>query len=129
MKRVFLVSTGGIGTMSYITRVSIWFSSEGASPGTVIKKLLEMGFTLVRGAYDFVYTHELDEEMTDADLSKSILEIGNALHDTLSGYNVMYALSTHPIAEAGDYVPLEVLDAELEKIGKEIKEIEGEESR
>jgi uncharacterized protein with GYD domain len=112
--------------MSYITRVSIWFNSEGASPGTVIKKLLEMGFTLVRGAYDFVYTHELDEEMTDADLSKSILEIGNALHDSLSGFNVMYALATHPIEEAGDVVPLEVLDKELEEIGKELKELEDE---
>ncbi|MHA1907620.1 MAG: hypothetical protein ACW98Y_10035 [Candidatus Thorarchaeota archaeon] len=115
--------------MSYITRVSIWFNSDGASPGTVIKKLLEMGFTLVRGAYDFVYTHELDDEMTDADLSKSILEIGNALHEALSGFNVMYALATHPIEEAGDSVPLEVLDAELAKIGKEIEEIEGEETK
>ncbi len=114
--------------MLYVTRVSIWFNSEGASPGTVIKKLLEMGFTLVRGAYDFVYTHEQDEGTTDADLSKSILEIGNALHETLSGFNVLYALATHPKEEAGDYVPLEVLDAELEKIGKEIEKIEEEES-
>ncbi len=113
--------------MTYITRVSIWFNSEGASPGTVIMKLLDMGFTLVRGAYDFVYTHELDEDMTDADLSKSILEIGNALHETLSGYNVLYALATHPIEEAGDFVPLEVLDEELEKIRAEIEEMEGEE--
>ena len=112
--------------MSYITRVSIWFNSEGASPGTVIKKLLEMGFTLVRGAYDFVYTHELDENMTDADLSKSILEIGNALHEALSGFNVMYALATHHVDEAGDAVPLEVLDRELEEIGKEIQELEEE---
>ncbi|MDF1538033.1 MAG: hypothetical protein P1Q69_03930 [Candidatus Thorarchaeota archaeon] len=114
--------------MSYITRVSIWFNSEGASPGTVIKKLLEMGFTLVRGAYDFVYTHEVDEEMSDADLSNSILEIGNALHETLSGFSVLYALSTHPKDENGDYVRLEVLDAELEEIEKEIEELEEEES-
>jgi hypothetical protein len=112
--------------MSYITRVSIWFNSEGASPGTVIMKLLDMGFTLVRGAYDFVYTHELEEDMTDADLSKSILEIGNALHDTLSGFKVLYALATHSLEEAGDFVPLEVLDEELEKIRKEIEELEEE---
>ena len=112
--------------MSYVTRVSIWFNSEGASPGTVIKKLLEMGFTLVRGAYDFVYTHEFEDGMTDADLSKSILEIGNALHDALSGFNVMYALATHPEEEVGDVVPLEVLDKELAEIGKEIEELEEE---
>ena len=113
--------------MSFVTRVSIWFSSEGASPATVIKKLLEMGFTLVRGAYDFVYTHEVDEDMSDADLSKSILEIGNALHETLSGFKVMYALATHPVDEEGDYVPLEVLDAELKQIEEELEEIEREE--
>lgn len=115
--------------MSYVTRVSIWFNSEGASPATVIKKLLEMGFTLVLGAYDFVYTHEADEEMSDADLSKSILEIGNALHETLSGFKVMYALATHPVEEDGDYVPLEILDAELKQIEKEIEELEEEEMK
>ncbi|MFW9919829.1 MAG: hypothetical protein ACFFED_09535 [Candidatus Thorarchaeota archaeon] len=113
--------------MSYVTRVSIWFNSEGASPAVVINKLLEMGFTLVMGAYDFVYHHESDSEMSDSDLTSSILEIANALHETLSGFKVIYALATHPADEIGDYVPLEVIDEELKQISEELEEIEKEE--
>ncbi|MFW9908990.1 MAG: hypothetical protein ACFFEF_10475 [Candidatus Thorarchaeota archaeon] len=113
--------------MVYETRVSIWFNSEGASPAVVITKLLEMGFRLVRGAYDFVYTHESSEEMSDSDLVESIIEISNALHDTLSGYKVIYALSTVSTENGDEYVPLDVLDAELEEIQKELQEIEREE--
>ena len=112
--------------MSYITRVSIWFSSEGASPAVVIKKLLEMGFTLTMGAYDFVYKHESEEDMSDSDLTHAILEIASALHDTLSGFNVRYALATHPANEDGDYVPLEVIDEELKKLEEELEELEKE---
>ncbi len=113
--------------MSYVTRVSIWFSSEGASPSVVIKKLLEMGFTPVMGAYDFVYRHEFEGEMSDSDLTASILEIAGALHDTLAGFNVLYTLSTQPSDEVGDYVPLEAIDEELAQIEKELEEIEREE--
>ncbi len=114
--------------MSYVTRVSIWFSSEGASPAIIIKKLLEMGFTLVRGAYDFVYYHDSTREMSGADLTTAILETANALHETLSGFNVHYTLATHPADEVGDFVPLDVIDEELKKIEEELQEIEKEET-
>jgi predicted nuclease with TOPRIM domain len=110
----------------YVTRVSVWFYSEGASPAQVISKLTELGFKPVRGAYDFVYEHS-DVDMTEADLSNAIIETSNALHKTLSGFKVLYNLDTHLSEGDEDYVPLEDIDAELEETRKELEEIENEE--
>ncbi len=112
--------------MSYVTKVSVWFNSEGASPAVVITKLLEMGFTLVRGAYDFVYHHETNGDMSDADLINSILEISNALHETLAGFQVLYSLNTYPEDEGEDFVPIEDIDKELETTRRELEELESE---
>lgn len=109
----------------YITRVSVWFNSEGASPSLVIQKLLELGFTPIRGAYDFVYEHS-EDDMSEKDLTTAIVEIANALHATLAGFNVLYTLDTHPIEEDADYIPLEDIDAELEATRKELQELEKE---
>jgi len=110
----------------YVTRVSVWFYSEGASPSQVISKLTELGFKPVRGAYDFVYEHS-DVDMTEADLSTAIIEISNALHKTLSGFKVLYNLDTHISEGDNDYAPLEDIDAELEETRKELEKIEKEE--
>jgi len=113
--------------MSFVTRVAIWFNSEGASPSEVIKKLLELGFTPVRGAYDFVYEHhEESAGMDEKALSNAIIEIANAIHDTLVGFNVLYSLTTQPKEKTQDSIPLEKIDAELESTRKEIQELEKE---
>jgi hypothetical protein len=110
----------------YVTRVSVWFYSEGASPAQVISKLTELGFKPVRGAYDFVYEHS-GVDMTEADLGNAIIETSNALHKTLSGFKVLYNLDTHLSEGDEDYVPLEDIDAELEETRKELEQIESEE--
>ncbi len=107
----------------YVTRVTVWFNSEGASPSEVVDKLTELGFEPVRGAYDFIYEHEND--MNDTNLGSAILEISHALHKTLTGLKVLYNLDTHPI---GDYVPLRDIDAELAETRRELEEIEKEEA-
>ena len=70
------------------TYLTFWFYSEGASPTVVVKKLQNMGFKPIKGRYDFVYdwgrTIELEE----------ILQIGNAVHETLKGLKVLYKLET-----------------------------------
>ncbi len=111
---------------SYITRVSIWFNSEGASPKEVIKKLTMLGFTPVRGVYDFIYKHDESIQMTDAKLGNAILDISNALHAALKGFKVLYTLDTHPVDDTDDYFPLEIIDAELEATSREIREVERE---
>ena len=112
----------------YVTRVSVWFNSEGASPSAVIKKLVSLGFIPVRGAYDFIYKHESPEDMTESELGTAIIEISNALHKTLAGFKVLYTLDTHTLDDEADYVPLEDIDAELEATRKEIQELERETS-
>ena len=109
---------------SYVTRVSVWFNSEGASPAVVIKKLLELGFAPVRGAYDFVYEHS-KEDMSDEDLMAAIIKTSDALHKTLHGFKVLYTLDTHPMGDA-EYVRLQDIDEELESVQKELEELEQE---
>ena len=111
----------------YVTRVSVWFYSEGASPSQVLHKLTELGFQPIRGAHDFVYEHA-DEDITEADLGAKIIEISNALHKTLSGFKVLYNLDTH-LSEGDDYIPLEDIDAELEETRKELEELEKEDKK
>jgi hypothetical protein len=106
----------------YVTRVTVWFNSEGASPSQVVTRLTELGFKPVRGAYDFIYEHE--DDIDEVNLGGAILEISNALHKTLSGFKVLYNLDTHSV---DDYVPLEDIDEELATTRKEIEEIEKEE--
>ena len=107
----------------YITRVRLWFNSEGASPADVISKLTELGFTPIRGVYDFVYEHSPDD-VTDSNLSDAIVEIANALHKALAGFKVLYTLDTNHRDEIDDYLPLEAIDAELEATRKELQTIE-----
>ena len=107
----------------YVTRVSVWFYSEGASPSVVMQKLLELGFKPVRGAYDFVYEHGKDE-MDDHDLVGAILEISNAIHATLKGFKVLYTLDTQR-AEDVNHALLQDIDEFLDSTRKEIRDLEG----
>jgi len=106
----------------YVTRVQVWFYSEGASPSEVVKKLLALGFQPIKGAYDFEYTHSR-AEMSDADLGSAILEISDALHKTLSGFKVLYTLDTQITEAEADILPMADLDAELKQTRKELEEV------
>ena len=108
-----------------MTRVQVWFYSEGATPSQVVRKLLELGFQPVKGAYDFIYTHS-EEDMSEADLGSAILEISDALHKTLAGFRVLYTLDTQLSDKEEDILPLEDIDAELEATRKEIETMEDE---
>jgi hypothetical protein len=70
------------------TYLTIWFDSEGASPTIVAEKLRNMGFKPLRGQYDHVYDwgRKIDLE--------EILQIANAVHETLRGLKVIYKLET-----------------------------------
>jgi hypothetical protein len=107
----------------YITRVQLWFNSEGASPPEIMQKLTELGFTPVRGVYDFIYEHSPDD-VTDSNLSDAIIEIANALHKALAGFKVLYTLDTNHLDEIDDYMPLKQIDAELEATRKELQTME-----
>lgn len=66
--------------------VRIMFSSEGASPITLIHAMADLGFTPVMGEYDFYY--EVEEAAKDY---RSVLR---KLHSQLKGLGVMYSVTT-----------------------------------
>ena len=74
--------------MDMKTYLMIWFNSEGAKPQQNIQSLQGMGFKPIRGPYDHVY-----EWSRDVDLDE-IVQLGNAVHETLKGYKVLYKLET-----------------------------------
>lgn len=109
----------------YVTHVQVWFYSEGAIPSKVVDKLLELGFKPVKGAYDFVYEHT-DEELKKTPLGTAILEIADAIHQTLRGFKVLYRLDTHEAEEEEDYIPLADIDSALAETRQELEELERE---
>ena len=70
------------------TYLTIWFNSEGASPSEVVKRLQDMGFRPVKGYHDHVYDWKKEITLDD------VLQLGNALHETLRGLNVTYKMET-----------------------------------
>jgi hypothetical protein len=107
----------------YVTHVQVWFYSEGAKPSRVVEKLVELGFNPVKGAYDFVYVHT-DEALKKTPLGTAIVEIADAIHETLKGFKVLYRLDTHKPEEEEDYIPLAEIDNALAETQKELEEIE-----
>ena len=70
------------------TYLVLWFNSEDARPGVVVERLLAMGFRPVKGHYDHVYDWRREATLEE------VLQLGNALHETLKGLKVMYKLET-----------------------------------
>ncbi|MFQ6076274.1 MAG: hypothetical protein ACE5Z5_09105 [Candidatus Bathyarchaeia archaeon] len=70
------------------TYLIIWFDSEGAEPTVVNERLLSLGFRPMRGRYDYVYDWGRDIELEE------IIQVGNAVHQTLKGLRVLYKLET-----------------------------------
>lgn len=78
------------------TYLVMWFSSDGARPMEVTKRLLSLGFRPVKGNYDYVY--EWDKRANVDDLVK----FADKVHLTLQGLNVLFRLET-----VGGSVPVE----------------------
>ncbi len=70
------------------TYLSIWFSSEGASPMKVVERLMAMGFKPIKGRYDHVYDWGRDVNLEE------VLQLANSVHETLKGMKVLYKLET-----------------------------------
>lgn len=70
------------------TYLTIWFSSEGADPSTVVQRLQAMGFKPIKGAHDHVYDWKKNASLDD------VLQLLNNVHATLKGLNVLYKIET-----------------------------------
>ncbi|WP_135609550.1 hypothetical protein [Methanococcoides sp. AM1] len=70
------------------TYLLIWFSSNGASPSDVNRRLMSMGFKPIQGAYDYVY-----EWGNNVDLDE-ILSFGDKVHLSLHDTGTMFKIET-----------------------------------
>ncbi len=70
------------------TYLTVWFSSEGADPSTVVQRLQAMGFKPIKGAHDHVYDWKKNASLDD------VLQLLNNVHATLKGLNVLYKIET-----------------------------------
>jgi len=65
------------------------FNSEGSTPAEVKNQLLNMGFKVTKGNYDFVY--EWDEETTNVD---ELVWFADKVHATLKNHKVYFSIET-----------------------------------
>lgn len=70
------------------TFLTLWFSSEGKTPTSVVMKLQEIGFKPTRGKHDFVYEWGQQINLED------IFQLGDTVHKTIKGLKVLYKLET-----------------------------------
>lgn len=72
-------------TKTYLT---LWFSSEGADPTSVVMRLQAIGFKPTRGRHDFVYDWRRQIKLEE------IFQLGDTVHRTLKRLKVLYKLET-----------------------------------
>lgn len=70
------------------TYLSIWFSSEGASPSEINRRLMSMGFKPLQGFYDYVYDWG---DSVDVD---EILKFGDKVHLSLHNMGVRFKIES-----------------------------------
>jgi len=70
------------------TYLLIWFSSNGTRPSEVTRSLMSMGFTPVKGSYDYVYDWG-NNVNTD-----EIVNFGDKVQVTLKDTGVMFKIET-----------------------------------
>lgn len=70
------------------TYLVVWFSSDGAKPTEVTKRLLGLGFRPVKGNYDYVYEWGKNARTDD------IIRFGDKVQLTLQGTGTTFRLET-----------------------------------
>jgi len=70
------------------TYLLVWFNSEGRGPSEVTTRLMSLGFKPTKGNYDYIYKWDNHAQVED------VLRLGDKVHQTLKGLNVLYKLET-----------------------------------
>ncbi len=71
------------------TYLTIIFNSEGGSPSEVTNQLLNLGFTVAKGNYDFVY--EWDKETAT---KEELVWFADKVHSALKKANVYFSIES-----------------------------------
>lgn len=70
------------------TYVTITFSSEGAKPSEVERRLFGIGLRAMQGRYDFAYEWERNPSISD------LLDLVDRIQMALRGTEVMFSIET-----------------------------------
>jgi len=70
------------------TYLNVWFNSEGERASRITERLMSMGFRPMHGNYDYVYDWARIASMQES------LALGDQVHETLKGCNVVFKLET-----------------------------------
>lgn len=71
------------------TYLTITFNSEGSSPSEIKTLLLNLGFKVAKGNYDFVY----DWNKNDISL-KELVWFADKIHAALKAHNTLFSIET-----------------------------------
>ena len=71
------------------TYLTIIFNSEGSSPSEVTNQLLNMGFKVAKGNYDFVYDWEKESANKD-----DLVWFADKVHSALRKANVSFTIES-----------------------------------
>jgi hypothetical protein len=71
------------------TYLTITFNSEGSSPSEVRDQLLNLGFKVAKGSYDFVY--EWDKETVNVD---ELVWFADKVHSALKKHRVYFTIES-----------------------------------
>ena len=71
------------------TYLTIIFNSEGGTPSTVRDQLLNLGFKVTKGNYDFVYDWGKEEATKD-----ELVWFADKVHSALKNTNVYFTIET-----------------------------------
>jgi len=72
------------------TYLLVFHSSEGALPSEVVERIKSVGFSVMKGYYDFVYEWEDQENVEE------VVKIADVLHSVLKGTGTTFKLETTP---------------------------------
>jgi len=71
------------------TYLTIMFNSEGSNPSEVKNQLLNLGFKVTKGNYDFVY--EWDKDLVNID---ELVWFADKVHAALKDTRVIFSIET-----------------------------------
>lgn len=74
--------------VSMKTYLTTMFSTEGAKPSEVVKRLHMIGFKPISGNYDFVYEWDMDAHVEE------MFNFADKVQETLKGMKVTFKLET-----------------------------------
>ena len=83
----------------YVTYLSVTLNSEGSSPSEVTRRLTDIGWSPVYGAYDFKREWNGTDTNVVTDDVTNLINYIDEVHNVLRGLNVSYQVYTYEVGK------------------------------